>query len=170
MKKELIGLSFDELKEELVAIGEKAFRAKQLWQWIYYRGETDFDKMSSLSKDFRAKLKENYTVTHPKIVAEQTSIDGTRKWLMEFSDGARVECVYIPETDRGAVCISTQVGCAQGCKFCHTGTQKCLRNLTAGKIVGQVMSARDSYREWPTKTDENRLLSNVVVMGMGEPL
>ena len=100
MKKELIGLSFDELKDELVSIGEKAFRAKQLWQWIYNKGETDFDKMSSLSKDFREKLKENYTVTHPKIVAEQTSTDGTRKWLMEFSDGARVECVYIPETDR----------------------------------------------------------------------
>lgn len=170
MKKELIGLTFDELKEELISIGEKPFRAKQLWQWIYNKGETDFDKMSSLSKDFRSKLAQSYTVTHPKIVAEQTSTDGTRKWLMEFADGARVECVYIPETDRGAVCISTQVGCAQGCKFCHTGTQKCQRNLTAGEIVGQVMSARDSYNEWPTKTDENRLLSNVVVMGMGEPL
>ncbi len=168
--KELIGLSREELAEELKSLEQPSFRAKQLWQWIYFQGETDFDKMTNLGKGLCALLKQKYTITHPKIVAEQTSIDGTRKWLMEFSDGARVECVYIPESDRGAVCISTQVGCAQGCKFCHTGTQKCLRNLTAGEIVGQVMTARDSYHEWPTKTDENRMLSNIVVMGMGEPL
>jgi len=170
MKKELVGLTLDELKAELESLGEKPFRAKQLWQWIYNKGETDFNKMSSLSKDFRAVLHEKYKVSHPTIVAEQKSVDGTRKWLMEFSDGARVECVYIPEEDRGAVCISTQVGCAQGCKFCHTGTQRMLRNLTSAEIVGQVMAARDAYGEWPTKTDENRMLSNVVVMGMGEPL
>ena len=170
MKKELVGLDLNELKAELTSIGEKAFRAKQLWQWIYNKGETDFDKMSSLSKEFRSVLKEKYIVSHPKIITEQKSMDGTRKWLMEFSDGARVECVYIPEEDRGAVCISTQVGCAQGCKFCHTGTQKLLRNLTTAEIVGQVMAARDAYGEWPTKTDENRMLSNVVFMGMGEPL
>ena len=170
MKKELVGLTLEELKTELVSIGEKAFRAKQLWQWIYNKGETDFAKMSSLSKGFRTLLAEKYQVSHPKIITEQKSVDGTCKWLMEFSDGACVECVYIPEEDRGAVCISTQVGCAQGCKFCHTGTQKLLRNLTAAEIVGQVMAARDAYHEWPTKTDENRMLSNVVVMGMGEPL
>ncbi len=170
MKKELVGLSFDELKQELVDMGEKPFRAKQLWQWIYNKGETDFTKMTSLAKTFQAALAEKYTVTHPKIVTEQTSVDGTRKWLVEFTDGKRVECVYIPESDRGAVCISTQVGCAQGCRFCHTGTQKMMRNLTAGEIVGQFMTARDSYGEWPTPTDETRYLSNIVVMGMGEPL
>jgi len=168
--KELIGLSREELIQEMIDLGQQSFRAKQLWQWIYFFGETDFDKMTNLGKPLRELLKQNYTITHPKVVTEQTSTDGTRKWLVEFADGARVECVYIPEADRGAVCISTQVGCAQGCKFCHTGTQKCQRNLTAGEIVGQVMVARDSYGEWPTKTDENRMISNIVVMGMGEPL
>ena len=168
--KELIGLTREELTQEMLAIGQKAFRAKQLWQWLYFFGETDFDKMTNLAKPFRELLKQNYTITRPKVITEQTSTDGTRKWLVEFSDGARVECVYIPESDRGAICISIQVGCAQGCKFCHTGTQKCQRNLTVGEIVGQVMVARDSYNEWPTKTDENRMLSNIVVMGMGEPL
>ncbi|MBO7245001.1 MAG: 23S rRNA (adenine(2503)-C(2))-methyltransferase RlmN [Alphaproteobacteria bacterium] len=170
MKKELIGLSADALKEEMALLGEKPFRAKQLWHWIYNKGETDFFKMTTLAKPFQARLNELYSVSHPAIVTEQTSVDGTRKWLMEFQDGKQVECVYIPESDRGAVCLSTQVGCAQGCKFCHTGTQRMMRNLTAGEIVGQFMSARDSYNEWPTPTDETRMLSNIVVMGMGEPL
>ena len=156
--------------DELALLGEKAFRAKQLWQWIYFRGETDFDKMSNLSKDLRAKLKENYTLNRPKIVAEQISNDKTHKWLLEFDDGERIETVYIPEEDRGAVCISTQVGCAVGCKFCHTGSQKITRNLTAGEIVAQFMVARDAYGEWPSPTSETRYLSNIVVMGMGEPL
>ena len=168
--KELIGLSFEELKQELSSLGEKPFRAKQLWHWLYNKGETDFSKMTTLAKPFQAKLADLYTITHPKIVTEQNSVDKTRKWLMEFQDGKQVECVYIPESDRGSVCISTQVGCAQGCKFCHTGTQKMMRNLTAGEIVGQFMTARDSYGEWPTPTDETRFLSNIVVMGMGEPL
>lgn len=168
--KELIGLSFEDISREITDLGEKSFRAKQLWQWIYNKGVTDFQQMTTFSKPFREKLAQNYTLTHPSIVTEQTSVDGTRKWLMAFADGQRVECVYIPESDRGAVCISTQVGCAQGCKFCHTGTQKMLRNLTAGEIVGQFMTARDSYGEWPTPTDETRFLSNIVVMGMGEPL
>lgn len=168
--KELIGLSREELAEEVALLGQPSFRAKQLWQWLYFFGETDFDKMTNLPKVLREKLKENYTATHPKIISEQISSDGTRKWLMEFADKSRVETVYIPESDRGAVCISSQVGCAQGCQFCHTGTQKCQRNLTAGEIVGQVMAARDACQEWPTKTDENRLLSNIVFMGMGEPL
>ena len=168
--KNLIGLSKEELAAELSALGEKPFRAKQLWQWIYFRGESDFDKMSNLSKDLRAKLKENYTLRRPKIVAEQLSKDKTRKWLLEFDDGQRIETVYIPEEDRGAVCISTQVGCAVGCKFCHTGSQKITRNLTAGEIVAQFMVARDSYGEWPSPTNETRYLSNIVVMGMGEPL
>lgn len=169
-KKELIGLSKEELSAELAALGEKPFRAKQLWQWIYHCGETDFDKMSNLSKDLRSRLKEAYTISRPKIVTEQLSSDKTRKWLLEFADGERIETVYIPEEDRGAVCISTQVGCAVGCKFCHTGSQKITRNLTAGEIVSQFMAARDTYNEWPTPTNETRYLSNIVVMGMGEPL
>jgi 23S rRNA (adenine2503-C2)-methyltransferase len=169
-KIELIGLSKDELQKALVDIGEKPFRAKQLWQWLYYFGETDFEKMSNLSKVLRAKLAENFTITRPKIVTEQLSKDKTRKWLLEFADGQRVEMVYIPESDRGAVCISTQVGCAVGCKFCHTGSQKLTRNLTAGEIVSQFMVARDTYGEWPSPTNETRYLSNIVVMGMGEPL
>ncbi len=168
--KELVGLAFDDLTAEMVAMGEKPFRAKQLWHWIYNKGETDFTKMTTLAKPFQARLAAAYTVSHPKIITEQNSVDKTRKWLMEFSDGKQVECVYIPEADRGAVCISTQVGCAQGCRFCHTGTQKMMRNLTPGEIVGQFMTARDSYGEWPTPTDETRYLSNIVVMGMGEPL
>lgn len=168
--KNLIGLSKEELVAELEMLGEKSFRAKQLWQWIYFRGETDFDKMSNLSKDLRAKLKENYTLSRPKIVTEQISKDKTHKWLLEFDDGERIETVYIPEEDRGAVCVSTQVGCAVGCKFCHTGSQKITRNLTAGEIVAQFMVARDAYGEWPSPTNETRYLSNIVVMGMGEPL
>ena len=169
-KKELTELTKDELQKELESIGEKSFRAKQLWQWIYFRGVTDFMEMSNLSLSLREKLSQHYTITRPKIVDEQISIDKTHKWLLEFNDGERVEMVYIPEKDRGAVCISTQVGCAVGCKFCHTGSQKLTRNLTVGEIVGQFMVARDVYKEWPSPTDETRYLSNIVVMGMGEPL
>lgn len=168
--KELIGLSKEELNTEIAAIGEKPFRAKQLWQWLYHFGVTDFDQMTNLSKDLREKLKENFIITRPKIVSEQISADKTHKWLLEFADGQRIETVYIPEVDRGAVCISTQVGCAVGCKFCHTGSQKITRNLTAGEIVSQFLAARDAYGEWPTPTNETRYLSNIVVMGMGEPL
>ena len=169
-KIELIGLSKEELAQAVADIGEKPFRAKQLWQWLYFHGETDFAKMSNLSKELRAKLAEHFTRTRPKIVAEQISVDKTHKWLLEFADGQRIETVYIPEEDRGAVCISTQVGCAMGCKFCHTGSQKITRNLTAGEIVSQFMVARDVYKEWPSPKDETRYLSNIVVMGMGEPL
>lgn len=169
-KIELIGLSKEELAQAVADIGEKLFRAKQLWQWLYFHGETDFAKMSNLSKELRAKLAEHFTITRPKIVAEQVSVDKTHKWLLEFADGQRIETVYIPEEDRGAVCISTQVGCAMGCKFCHTGSQKITRNLTAGEIVSQFMVARDVYKEWPSPKDETRYLSNIVVMGMGEPL
>jgi len=169
-KIELTNLSKEELTAEVLKIGEKPFRAKQLWQWIYYRGVTDFNQMSNLSLALREKLADRYTITRPKIVDEQLSVDKTHKWLLEFSDGQRVEMVYIPEKDRGAVCISTQVGCAMGCKFCHTGSQKFTRNLTTSEIVGQFMVARDVYNEWPSPTDEVRYLSNIVVMGMGEPL
>lgn len=169
-KIELTNLSKEELNAEITKIGEKSFRAKQLWQWIYYRGETDFNRMSNLSLSLRKTLSEKYKITRPKIITEQISIDKTHKWLLEFEDGERVEMVYIPEKDRGAVCISTQVGCAMGCRFCHTGSQKFTRNLTTSEIVGQFMVARDAYQEWPSPTDEIRYLSNIVVMGMGEPL
>ena len=168
--KNLIGLSKDEFFAEIESIGEKSFRAKQLWQWIYFHGKTDFEQMTNLSKPLREKLSQTYTLSRPKIVTEQLSKDKTRKWLLEFDDSQRIETVYIPEEDRGAVCVSTQVGCAVGCKFCHTGSQKISRNLTAGEIVSQFMTARDAYNEWPSPTNETRYLSNIVVMGMGEPL
>lgn len=169
-KIELIGLSREELTAEIAKIGEKAFRVKQIWQWLYYHGETDFAKMNNLSKDLRENLAANFTISRPKIVAEQLSLDKTHKFLLEFADGQKIETVYIPEEDRGTVCISTQVGCAVGCTFCHTGSQKITRNLTSGEILSQVMVVRDFYKEWPTPTDETRRISNIVVMGMGEPL
>ena len=169
-KIEIIGLSKEELLEALQNLGEKPFRAKQIWQWLYFRGARSFDEMTNLSKDLRSKLTENFILARPKIITEQISKDKTHKWLLEFADGERIETVYIPETDRGAVCISTQVGCLMGCKFCHTGSQKLSRNLTAGEIVAQFMVARDTYNEWPSPSDKTRFLSNIVVMGMGEPL
>ncbi|MEO5337763.1 MAG: 23S rRNA (adenine(2503)-C(2))-methyltransferase RlmN [Magnetospirillum sp. WYHS-4] len=153
----------------MAAIGEKPFRARQLWHWIYHQGVTDFALMTTLGKPLRDKLAEGYRVGRLALVREQISEDTTRKWLLGLDDGNEVETVYIPEEDRGAVCVSTQVGCTLTCRFCHTGTQPLVRDLTAGEIVGQVMAARDAIGEWPTPTDE-RMLSNVVVMGMGEPL
>lgn len=169
-KVELIGLKKAELDRLMADIGEKPFRAKQLYQWLYVQGAVSFDEMTNLSKDLRAKLADKFTITRPKIVAEQLSRDKTHKWLLEFADGQRIETVYIPEADRGSVCVSTQVGCAVGCTFCHTGSQKITRNLTAGEIVSQFMVVRDVYHEWPSTTGENRMVSNIVVMGMGEPL
>ena len=167
---ELIGLSRAELAEELVRLDEKPFRAKQLWHWIYHQGETDFAKMTTLAKDFRTKIAETHKVGRPSVATLQTSTDGTRKWLFRLDDFKDVETVYIPENDRGAVCVSSQVGCTLTCSFCHTGTQPLVRNLTSGEIVGQFMAARDSYKEWPTPQDGTRMLSNIVMMGMGEPL
>ena len=169
-KIELIGLNLEELTAHLAEIGEPKFRAKQIYQWVYVHGATDFEQMTNLSKDLRARLAEKFSLTRPKIVTEQISKDKTHKWLLEFADGQRIETVYIPEADRGSVCISTQVGCAVGCTFCHTGSQKITRNLTAGEIVSQFMVARDVYKEWPSTSQENRMISNIVVMGMGEPL
>ena len=165
----LVGLSRAELTAAMQEIGQPAFRAKQLWNWIYHRGETDFAKMSNLSKDFRAALAERFVVQRPMITVDRQSIDGTRKWLLKFPDGQEVESVHIPESDRGTLCVSSQVGCTLTCKFCHTGTQKLVRNLTAAEIVAQVMNARDHLGEWPSPQD-GRLLSNIVMMGMGEPL
>ena len=169
-KIELTNLSKEEIAVEIAKIGEKPFRAKQLWQWLYFQGVTDFNQMSNLSLSLRQNLMERYTISRPKIITEQISKDKTHKWLLELKDGERIETVYIPEKDRGAVCISTQVGCAMGCRFCHTGSQNFTRNLTAGEIVGQFLVARDTYKEWPSPTNETRYLSNIVVMGMGEPL
>ena len=169
-KIELVGLSRDELTAVLVDLGEKPFRTKQLWHWIYHQGETDFARMTTLSKAFRETLAARCGVGRPRVITEQNSADGTRKWLFGMPDGNQVETVHIPEDDRGAVCVSTQVGCTMTCRFCHTGTQALVRNLSAAEIVGQFMAARDSYGEWPTPTDETRHLSNVVLMGMGEPL
>jgi 23S rRNA (adenine2503-C2)-methyltransferase len=168
--KDLVGLSRTELAEEMVAFGEKPFRAKQLWHWIYNRGATDFQSMTTLAKPLRDKLSEHYRVYRPEESRVQTSADGTRKWLLRFSDGNEAETVYIPEEDRGAVCVSSQVGCTLTCKFCHTGTQLLVRNLTSAEIVGQFMVARDSYEEWPSTVDGGRMISNIVLMGMGEPL
>ncbi|MBL8628294.1 MAG: 23S rRNA (adenine(2503)-C(2))-methyltransferase RlmN [Rhodospirillaceae bacterium] len=166
----LVGLSKPELIETMAGLGEKPFRAKQIWHWMYHQGAKSFAEMTDLSKDFRAKLEDHFTVGRPDVAREQTSTDGTRKWLMNFSDGQKAETVFIPDDDRGAVCISSQVGCTLTCRFCHTGTQRLVRNLTSAEIVGQFMVARDSYGEWPTPNDQRRLLSNIVMMGMGEPL
>ncbi len=166
----LVGLSREALAEAFRALDEKPFRAKQVWHWLYHRGATEFSAMTALSKDLRAKLEKHFVVGRPAIDRVQTSTDKTRKWLMQFDDGQKAETVFIPDDDRGTVCISSQVGCTLTCRFCHTGTQRLVRNLTAGEILGQFMVARDSYGEWPTPTDERRMLSNIVMMGMGEPL
>jgi 23S rRNA (adenine2503-C2)-methyltransferase len=168
-KRVLVGLAREELTALMQEIGEPAFRARQLWHWIYHRGETDFEKMTSLAKPFRAALAERFEVGRPAVSVDRQSIDGTRKWLLKFSDGQEAEAVHIPEQDRGTLCVSSQVGCTLTCKFCHTGTQRLVRNLSTGEIVGQVMNARDAIGEWPSPQD-GRLLSNIVMMGMGEPL
>tara|TARA_Y100001970_G_scaffold294364_1_gene451621 strand:+ start:40163 stop:41287 length:1125 start_codon:yes stop_codon:yes gene_type:complete len=172
-KTELIGLTREELSKVFIALDESpqkaSMRAKQLWHWIYYQGVCDFSVMSTMSPSLRDKLEKTCSISRPNISSEKNSSDGTRKWLMQLSDHSEVECVYIPETNRGAVCISSQVGCTLTCKFCHTGTQKLVRNLDCSEIVGQFMAARDSYKEWPSPKT-NRKLSNIVMMGMGEPL
>jgi len=165
----LIGLSREELTDVLATLGEKPFRTKQLWHWIYHQGETDFQKMTTLSKGIRQILADRFTVARPLASQDQKSEDGSRKWLLHFADGNEAETVFIPEEDRGALCISSQVGCTLTCTFCHTGTQKLVRNLSSAEIVGQFMVARDAIDEWPSDRDD-RLLTNIVLMGMGEPL
>jgi 23S rRNA (adenine2503-C2)-methyltransferase len=172
-KRDLVGLSREQLAEEVAAIGEKPFRAKQLWHWIYHQGVTDFAAMSSIARPLQEKLAEHFVVSRPEVSADQLSKDQTRKFLFKFRDNEAVETVYIPDPveDRGAVCISSQVGCTLSCRFCHTGTQRLARNLSAAEIVGQFMAARDAYKEWPSPKGETpRLLSTIVLMGMGEPL
>ena len=173
----LVGLTRVALREVLIAAGTPERQAKmrvgQILQWNYQWGVRDFDVMTNLSKAYRAELAEKFVIEIPEIVSKQVSADGTRKYLVRIAGGHEVETVYIPESDRGTLCISSQVGCTLNCSICHTGTQKLVRNLTAAEIVGQVMLARDDLGEWPqpgAPKDETRLLSNVVLMGMGEPL
>ncbi|OIQ43886.1 MAG: 23S rRNA (adenine(2503)-C(2))-methyltransferase [Roseobacter sp. MedPE-SW] len=177
-KTNLVGMTRDKMRQALIDIGVPEKQAKmrvgQIWQWIYQWGKRDFAEMTNLSKALRAQLEEGFEIAIPEVVSKQVSEDGTRKYLVRIAGGHEVEVVYIPETDRGTLCISSQVGCTLTCSFCHTGTQKLVRNLTAAEIIGQVMMARDDLDEWPVpgtrNTDEARLLSNIVLMGMGEPL
>ena len=165
----LVGLGREALAVEMAEFGAAPFRARQLWHWIYHRGATDFAAMTSLSKPFREELAAHYELSRPAVSRSLTSIDGTRKWLLRFPDGEEVETVHIPEEDRGTLCVSSQVGCTLTCSFCHTGTQRLVRNLAPEEIVGQVMVARDALGEWPSPQDD-RQLTNIVLMGMGEPL
>ncbi len=176
-KPNLIGLTRDALRQTLIDNGtpekQAKMRAGQIWQWIYQWGIRDFADMTNLAKAYRVELEEKFTLHTPEVVSRQVSTDGTRKYLVRIAGGHEVEVVYIPEEGRGTLCISSQVGCTLTCSFCHTGTQKLVRNLTAGEIVGQIMVARDDLDEWPEQgapKDETRLLSNIVLMGMGEPL
>jgi 23S rRNA (adenine2503-C2)-methyltransferase len=182
----LVGLGRDELVAALARAGvpeaQRRMRMRQLWHWIYHRGATGFAAMSDVAKELRAALDARFAIGRPEIAAEQVSRDGTRKWLLRLAPDARgqrheIETVYIPEEDRGTLCISSQVGCTLTCSFCHTGTQRLVRNLTAGEIVGQVLIARDRLGEWPHRMAANpsapaggRFITNVVLMGMGEPL
>jgi 23S rRNA (adenine2503-C2)-methyltransferase len=165
----LVGLTLPELTHVLTKAGLETFRAKQVWHWIYHRGVTDFAQMSNLAGAVRQKLADNFIIERPTIDTKQVSEDGTTKWLLRWSDGQQIETVHIPETDRGTLCVSSQVGCTLTCRFCHTGTQLLVRNLQAAEIVGQVMLARDQIGEWPSPPD-GRMISNIVMMGMGEPL
>jgi 23S rRNA (adenine2503-C2)-methyltransferase len=182
----LMGLTRAALGDRLAEIGvpdkQRRMRVGQLWHWLYWRGAVSFDQMSNVSKGLQAELAAAFTLQRPEIVSEQLSKDGTRKWLIRmpptssFDKGAEVECVYIPEIDRGTLCVSSQVGCTLNCTFCHTGTQKLVRNLTAAEIVAQVIIARDRLNDYPDRAGSNtpgeglRLVSNIVFMGMGEPL
>ena len=170
----LIGMTRPQLREALIAAGTPEKQAKmrvgQIWQWLYQKGVHDFEAMTNLAKPFRATLAEHFRIARPEIVTRQVSEDGTRKYLLRIEGGHEVEAVYIPETDRGTLCISSQVGCTLTCSFCHTGTQKLVRNPTPAEIVGQILVARDDLEEWGKDPGDKRLLSNIVLMGMGEPL
>ena len=177
-RRNLVGLGRAELAAEMDDFGAEPFRARQLWQWIYHRGVTDFAVMTNLAKGFREQLAERYALRRPHVATAQVSTDGTRKWLLRFDDAQEVETVHIPEADRGTLCVSSQVGCTLTCRFCHTGTQRMVRNLSAAEIVGQIMLARDALGEWPSPAKgagsngaaDDRQLTNIVLMGMGEPL
>ncbi|WP_426184116.1 dual-specificity RNA methyltransferase RlmN [Rhizorhabdus antheiae] len=170
---DLLGLSRDDLRMALETAQleprQAKLRAKQLWHWIYNRGATDFGVMTDIAKDMRVWLEQRFVVSRPAVVEAQVSTDGTRKWLLRSDDGQDYEMVFIPDADRGTLCVSSQVGCTLNCRFCHTGTMRLVRNLTPAEIVGQVMLARDALGEWPSQP-EGRMLTNIVMMGMGEPL
>ena len=178
---DLVGLTRDRLRDTLaladVPAPQRNMRSAQLWRWLYNRGATTFDQMTDVSKDLRATFANVFAIHRPDIAAEQVSSDGTRKWLLRLAPDAQgnrqeIETVYIPEEDRGTLCISSQVGCTLTCSFCHTGTQRLVRNLSAGEIVGQVLIARDRLNDWPDRqaSTGERAITNVVLMGMGEPL
>jgi len=181
-KESLVGLGRAELADRLATLDvperQRRMRVSQLWSWIYVRGVTDFAVMTDIAKELRAELADHFTLERLDIVTEQVSVDGTRKWLLRLHDGKEVETVYIPESDRGTLCISSQVGCTLTCSFCHTGTQRLVRNLSAAEIVGQIMLARDRIGDWPGAVPSDprglpqgdRMITNVVLMGMGEPL
>ncbi|WP_260591487.1 23S rRNA (adenine(2503)-C(2))-methyltransferase RlmN [Sphingomonas sp. TF3] len=170
---DLLGLSKADLRMALETSQhdpkQAKLRAKQLWHWIYNRGVTDFSLMTDISKAMQPWLEQRFTISRPQVVEAQVSTDGTRKWLLRTDDGNDYEMVFIPDADRGTLCVSSQVGCTLNCRFCHTGTMRLVRNLTPGEIVGQVMLARDALGEWPSQP-EGRMLTNIVMMGMGEPL
>ena len=166
---DLLGLDIDALTEAVKAEGLPAFRARQIWRWVWRHGVTEFSDMTDLGKPVRETLAARFIISRPRVTSRQVSKDGTIKWLLKFPDGNEAETVYIPEDDRGTLCISSQVGCTLTCSFCHTGTQKLVRNLTVAEITGQIMLAMDELGEWPA-TQDGRKLTNIVLMGMGEPL
>ncbi|MFO1243207.1 MAG: 23S rRNA (adenine(2503)-C(2))-methyltransferase RlmN [Rickettsiales bacterium] len=168
-KPNLVGMSREDMKQLVAELGLEPFRVKQIWGWIYHHGVTDFDRMTNIAKPARQNLAEHAVIKRLDIARDLHSFDGTKKWLLSMADATQVETVFIPEEERGTLCVSSQVGCTLTCTFCHTGTQRLVRNLTAEEIVGQVMIARDALGEWPSPQD-GRLLSNIVLMGMGEPL
>ena len=168
-KTNLLGLTKAEIKLLLNKLNLPNFRASQIWNWIYRSGTIDFNEMTNISKELRFLLSKNFNIWRPKISSTHQSQDGTIKWLLKLDDGNEVETVWIPDEERGTLCISSQVGCTLTCKFCHTGTQRLVRNLSSSEIVGQVMLAMDQLKDWPSAS-ENRLLTSIVLMGMGEPL
>ncbi len=170
----LVGMSREDMRAALIEAGtpeaQATMRVSQIWQWLYHRGARDFEEMTNLARPYRARLSGHFAIVRPEVVTRQVSADGTRKYLLRIEGGHEIETVYIPETDRGTLCISSQVGCTLTCSFCHTGTQRLVRNLTAAEIVGQILVAREDLDDFGRKPDEKRLVSNVVLMGMGEPL
>ncbi|MAS87596.1 MAG: 23S rRNA (adenine(2503)-C(2))-methyltransferase RlmN [Micavibrio sp.] len=169
-KKPLIGLDREEICTAVEEAGLAKFRGKQIYHWIYQKGAKSFEEMANLGKADIQKLEDSFTIARPKIVTDQKSQDGTHKWLLSMADGQQIEAVFIPEEDRGALCVSSQVGCTLTCKFCHTGTQPLVRNLGSREILSQIMHTRDYLNEWPSSAPEKRLFTNIVMMGMGEPL
>ena len=165
----IIGLSREEIGDRFLSLGLQKFRSGQVWHWLYHKGATSFEEMTTLSKKVRAQLGQTFSIKRPMVSEKQTSADGTIKWLLQFEDGAKAETVFIPEEDRGTLCISSQVGCTLNCSFCHTGTQKLVRNLSSSELVGQILIAFDELSAWPS-AQIGRPLTNIVLMGMGEPL